>query len=138
MNSTTQRKGECQNRKWFLVDLNGQTLGRVSTQIAALLMGKNNSDFSFHRDDGAYVVAVNAASITVSGNKANEKVYYHHTGYPGGIKELTYKEMMIRDPKKVIIHSVYGMLPKNKLRDRRISRLKVFLDSQHPYADKLK
>jgi len=134
---TTVIKGNQVNRNWHLVDLSGQTLGRVCTQIAQILMGKNNPSFSFHRDDGDYVVAVNAAEIKVTGKKLKDKIYRHHTHWSGGLKELTLSEMLQKDPREVIIHGVYGMLPKNKLRDRRITRLKVFVNSDHPYTDKL-
>jgi large subunit ribosomal protein L13 len=136
--TTTQTKGNQVNRQWHLVDLKDQTLGRVCTAIAQILIGKDNPSFSYHRDDGGYVVAINASQIKVTGKKANDKVYYHHTGYPGGIKEATFKELMVKDPRQIIINGVYGMLPKNKLRDLRIRRLKVFIDSNHPYSEKIK
>jgi large subunit ribosomal protein L13 len=134
---TTVTKGNQIKRSWYLIDLSGQTLGRVCTQIAQILIGKNNPVFSYHRDDGDYVVAINAADIKVTGKKLKDKIYYHHTHWSGGLKELTLKEMLQKDPREVIIHGVYGMLPKNKLRDRRITRLKVFVGANHPYADKL-
>jgi large subunit ribosomal protein L13 len=134
---TTVTKGSQVKRSWHLIDLSGQTLGRVCSQIAQILIGKNNLTFSYHRDDGDYVVAINAAEIKVTGKKVKDKIYRHHTHWSGGLKELTFKEMMQKDPRKVIIHGVYGMLPKNKLRDRRITRLKVFVGTDHPYADKL-
>jgi large subunit ribosomal protein L13 len=134
---TTVTKGNQIKRSWHLIDLSGQTLGRACSQIAQILMGKNNPLFSYHRDDGDYVVAINASEIKVTGKKLKDKIYYHHTHWSGGLKELSLKEMMQKDPRKVITHGVYGMLPKNKLRDQRITRLKVFVDSNHPYADKL-
>jgi large subunit ribosomal protein L13 len=134
---TTVTKGNQTKRSWYLVDLSGQTLGRVCTQIAQILMGKNSPLFSYHRDDGDYVVAINASEIKVTGKKLKDKIYYHHTHWSGGLKELSLKEMLQKDPRKVIIHGVYGMLPKNKLRDRRITRLKVFVGNEHPYTDKL-
>ncbi len=100
-------------------------------------MGKDKPAFSYHRDDGDYVVAVNADKIQVTGSKLKEKLYRHHTHWSGGLKELTLAEMMQKDARQVIIHGVYGMLPKNKLRDTRITRLKVFVGATHPYADKL-
>jgi large subunit ribosomal protein L13 len=134
---TTVVKGSQIKRSWHLIDLSGQTLGRVCTQIAQILIGKNNPLFSYHRDDGDYVVAINATDIKVTGKKLKDKIYRHHTHWSGGLKELSLKEMLEKDPRKVIIHGVYGMLPKNKLRDRRITRLKVFVGATHPYADKL-
>ena len=135
---TTVLKGNQVERAWHLIDLQDQTLGRVCTQIAQILMGKNKTTFSYHRDDGDYVVAINAQNIKVTGKKLKEKIYYHHTHWSGGLKELTLAEMLKKDPRKVISHGVYGMLPKNKLRDVRMIRLKIFVGSDHPYTDKIK
>ena len=134
---TTVTKGNQIKRSWHLIDLTDQTLGRVCTQIAQILMGKSNPAFSYHRDDGDYVVAINADKIQATGKKLTDKIYRHHTHWSGGLKELTLAEMLQKDSRQVIIRGVYGMLPKNKLRDRRITRLKVFVGDQHPYADKL-
>ena len=134
---TTVIKGNQVKRSWHLIDLQDQTLGRVCTQIAQILIGKDKPTFSYHRDDGNYVVAINADKIQVTGSKLKEKMYRHHTHWAGGLKELTLAEMMQKDPRQVIIRGVYGMIPKNKLRDIRITRLKVFVGDQHPYADKL-
>lgn len=134
---TTVLKGNQVERSWHLIDLQGQTLGRICTQIAQILMGKNKTTFSYHRDDGDYVVAINASDIKVTGSKLKEKLYRHHTHWSGGLKELTLAEMMQKDPRQVIVHGVYGMLPKNKLRDVRMTRLKVFVGADHKYADKL-
>ena len=135
---TTVLKGNKVDRSWHLIDLSNQTLGRICTQIASFLMGKDKTTFSYHRDDGDYVVAVNAENIKVTGKKLKEKLYYHHTHWSGGLKELTLAEMLKKDPRKVISHGVYGMLPKNKLRDIRMTRLKVFVGADHPYTDKIK
>ncbi len=135
---TTVLKGNKVDRSWHLIDLSNQTLGRICTQIATILMGKDKTTFSYHRDDGDYVVAINAENIKVTGKKLKEKIYYHHTHWAGGLKELTLAEMLKKDPRKVISHGVYGMLPKNKLRDVRMTRLKVFVGSDHPYTDKIK
>ncbi|HOG37678.1 MAG TPA: 50S ribosomal protein L13 [Candidatus Woesebacteria bacterium] len=134
---TSVLKGNQVNRNWHLIDLSNQTLGRICTQIASILMGKDKTTFSYHRDDGDYVVAINAADIRVTGSKLKDKIYRRHTHWPGGLKELTLDEMLKKDPRLVIKSGVYGMLPKNKLRDRRMTRLKIFTDSNHPYADKL-
>lgn len=134
---TTVLKGTPMGRKWYLVDLSGKTLGRVCTEIATILIGKNKPTFSYHRDDGDYVIAINAKDIQVTGRKAKQKLYQHYTGFHGGLKELTFTEMMDKDPRKVIMHGVMGMIPKNKLRDRRMTRLKVFIGSEHKYADKI-
>jgi len=135
---TTVLKGNKVDRSWHLIDLSNQTLGRICTQIATILMGKDKTTFSYHRDDGDYVVAINAENIKVTGKKLKEKIYYHHTHWAGGLKELTLAEMLKKDPRKVISHGVYGMLPKNKLRDVRMTRLKVFVGADHPYTDKIK
>lgn len=134
---TTVLKGNQVDRKWVLIDLKGQTLGRVCTQIAQILMGKNKPTFSYHRDDGDYVVAINAAEIVVTGNKLKEKIYYHHTPWAGHLKELTLQEVMRKDPRLVIESGVKGMLPKNKLRDVRLTRLKIFVGAEHKYTDKI-
>lgn len=124
-------------RDWHVVDAKDQVLGRVSTQIAQLLVGKNKPYFAAHLDCGDYVVVTNAGQIKVTGKKLTDKVYYRHTGYPGALKEESLQEKLEKDPLKVIEASVKGMLPKNKLRDKRLRRLKVFTTDKHPYADKL-
>ncbi|HOR01831.1 MAG TPA: 50S ribosomal protein L13 [Candidatus Woesebacteria bacterium] len=134
---TTVLKGNQVHRNWHLIDVSEQTLGRVCTQIAAILMGKDKPTFSYHRDDGDYVVAINAGQIKTTGSKLRDKIYRRHSHWPGGLKELTLDEMLKKDPRLVIKSGVYGMLPKNKLRNRRMTRLKIFVDSNHPYADKL-
>ena len=133
---TTVLKGSAVDRKWHLIDLKGKTLGRVCTEIAQLLMGKGKVDFSYNRDDGDYVVAINAADIVTTGRKLKQKVYYHHTAWSGHLKELTLGELMRKDSRQVITHGIYGMLPKNKLRDTRMTRLKVFVGAEHTYTDK--
>lgn len=135
---STVTKGNSFERKWHLIDLNEVVLGRVSVKIANLLMGKNKVDYSPNRDAGDYVVAINAKNIRVTGNKLKDKVYYHHTGYAGHLRELTLGQLMEKDPRQVIEHGVKGMLPKNKLRDRRMTRLKIFVDANHTYNDKIK
>lgn len=133
---TTVLKGNTTEKQWHLIDAKGQTLGRLCTQIAQLLMGKGKIDFSYHRDDGDYVVVINAADIVTTGRKLKQKVYYHHTAWSGHLKELTLGELMRKDPRQVIEHGVYGMIPKNKLRDTRMTRLKVFVGADHKYAEK--
>jgi len=134
---TTILKGSNPVRSWILVDLSGKTLGRVATEIAAILMGKNKATFSYHRDDGDYVVAINAKDIVVTGKKLKQKIYYHHTAYTGNLNELSLKDLLKKDPRKVIEFAVYGMLPKNHLRDKRMRRLKIFVNAEHKYAEKL-
>lgn len=125
-------------RSWHLAEAKGKMLGRLATKIAQLLMGKSKPYFVSHLDCGDYVVVINAAQVEVSGRKRKQKIYYRHSGYPGGFKEISFEEQMKRDPRKVIYHAVKGMLPKNKLRDRRLARLKIFVDDKHPYGDRIK
>lgn len=136
--TTTVTKGKTTTRAWRLVDLEGKVLGRAATEIAAMLTGKNLTTFSPNRDDGDCVVAINAAKIVVTGGKEKTKVYYHYSGFPGGLKEMPYEMLMKKDPRKIIEHAVAGMIPKNKLRSLRLARLKIFIDDQHPYHDKIK
>lgn len=124
-------------REWHLVDVKDKILGRVAVEIAAKLMGKHKPIFSPQLDGGDYVVAVNAAQIKVSGRKMEQKTYFRHSGYPGGEKVRTFAEQLKRDPRKILETAVRGMLPKNKLRDRRMRRLKVFAGEEHKYHDKL-
>ncbi len=126
------------NPKWHLIDLADKTLGRVSTQIAGLLIGKNKPTYSPNLDEGDFVVAINSDKITVTGKKLTDKSYYRHSGYPGGLRSITLGEQMKKDSRRVIETSVKGMLPKNKLQDPRLRRLKVFKDDRHPYAAQLK
>lgn len=135
---TTVTKGNNINRNWHLVDLNEKVLGRVCVKIANLLQGKDKVDYSPNRDAGDYVVAINAKKIRVTGNKLTEKIYYHHTGYAGHLREFTLEQLLRTDPSKAIYHGVMGMLPKNKLRKQRMTRLKIFVDSEHTYNDKIK
>jgi len=129
-------KKEVIKRNWHLVDAKNQILGRLATRIANLLIGKNKPYFVSHLDCGDYVVVVNTAQVKVSGRKAQQKKYYRYSGYPGGLKETTFSQQMIKDPTKVIRHAVAGMLPKNKLRDKRLARLKIFVGEEHPYKEK--
>lgn len=125
-------------RTWHVIDAKDQILGRLATDIATKLIGKDKPYFVSHLDCGDYVVITNAEKIAVTGDKLNQKTYYHHSGYPGGLKEEVLKDRLNRSPLKVIEHAVRGMLPKNKLRDQRLRRLKVFVGPEHTYQDKLK
>lgn len=125
-------------RDWHLFDAKGQILGRLSTKIAALLIGKNKPYYTPHLDCGDWVVVINAKDVKVTGKKRKEKIYYRHSGYPGGLKSLTFEQMMAKDPRKVIFQAVSGMLPKNKLREKRLKRLRVFLGKEHPYENEKK
>lgn len=136
MTSSTSAKDI--KREWHLIDVKGKTLGRISTEIARILMGKNKPYFVRNLDCGDYVVIVNAKDVKVSGNKEDQKNYYRHSGFPGGFKKETLKELRARKPEDIIKHAVKGMLPQNKLRDRMVKRLFVFAGSEHKHQDKFK
>jgi large subunit ribosomal protein L13 len=125
-------------RKWHLVDAKGKILGRLATEIAKYLQGKHKVNYSAHMDMGDCVVVVNADKIELSGKKEDQKKYYRHSGYPGGFKEVDYKKMKEDHPERIIEMAVNGMLPKNRLHDPRMRRLKIFVGSDHPYGDKFK
>jgi large subunit ribosomal protein L13 len=120
--------------EWYLIDADGQTLGRLATQVATLLLGKHKPQFAPHLDCGDNVVVLNAAKINVTGNKLEAKKYYRHSGYPGGIKETHLAALLEKNPVLVIEHAVAGMLPKNRLQDDRMYRLKVYAGAEHPHA----
>lgn len=124
-------------RKWHLIDLKGQVLGRSAVKIAQLLAGKGKVLSGEHLDNGDFVVAINAKDFTVTGKKLEDKMYYSHSGFPGGFKELTLSQLKDKDPRKVIEKAVKGMLPKNKHQQDRLRRLKLFTDEIHPYANEL-
>ena len=119
---------------WYLVDADGQTLGRLATQVATYLIGKHKPQFAPHLDCGDNVVVINAAHIKVTGNKLEAKKYYRHSGYPGGIKETHLAALLEKNPALVIENAVAGMLPKNRLLDDRMYRLKVYAGPEHPHA----
>lgn len=123
-------------REWHLVDVSDQTLGRISTNIANLLMGKGKPYFVRNLDCGDFVVVINAKKVKATGNKESKKVYYHHSGYPGGFKAETLAELRVRKPENIIFHSVTGMLPQNRLRAQMLKRLKVFGGPEHNFSDK--
>ena len=125
-------------REWHLIDVKGKILGRIATVIAKLLIGKQKPYFVSHLDCGDYVIITNAKEVVVTGKKEVQKKYYRHSGYPGGFKEETLSKLRARKPEDIILHSVKGMLPQNKLRDRMLARLFVFQGEEHPYKDKLK
>lgn len=136
MNTQTLKPTDI-TRKWHLIDLTDQTLGRVSTQIAKLLIGKGKVITGGHLDNGDYVVAINSDKIKVTGKKLTDKIYYSHSGFPGGLKEVSLQQLMDKDSRKVIEKSVKGMLPKDKHQQDRLRRLKLFSDAKHPYANEL-
>jgi large subunit ribosomal protein L13 len=121
-------------RNWLIVDANGQTLGRLATQIADALRGKRKPSYTPHVDTGDFVVVVNAERISVSGNKRADKRYYRHSGYPGGLRSRTLEEMLDRRPEEVIRLAVKGMLPRNRLARKQITKLKIYAGSEHPHV----
>ncbi len=118
-------------RKWYVVDASEVTLGRLSTRVAELLIGKGKPMFTKHIDCGDYVIVINADKLVVTGNKMEDKMYYKHSNFPGGLTETTLKYQIEKDSTNVIVKSVRGMLPVNKLRDDRLKRLKVYAGSEH-------
>ena len=117
-----------------MVDAAGQTLGRLSTLIATTIMGKHKVRYSAHLDCGDNVVVINAAKIAVTGNKLEAKQYFRHSGYPGGIKSTTLGELLEKHPERAIEHAVAGMIPKNRLHDDRMHRLKIYAGAEHPHG----
>jgi large subunit ribosomal protein L13 len=120
-------------KKWFIIDAEGKVLGRMATRIADVLRGKNKPIFTPHVDTGDFVVVVNAEKVKLTGNKLTDKVYYRHSGYPGGLKSTTPRKIIQEKPEELIRMAVMGMLPKNKLRDRLIKKLKVYKGKEHPH-----
>lgn len=125
-------------RFWRLLDAQEQILGRLATKVASFLMGKNKPYFTRHLDCGDWVVVVNAEKIQVSGRKEKQKIYYRHSGYPGGLKEIPLERLRSEHPERIIEHAVSGMLPQNKLKKGMLKRLRVFVGEEHPYGDKIK
>lgn len=125
-------------RDWLEIDVSDKVLGRVVPKIAYFLQGKHKVNYVPYLDMGDYVVVVNAKKIKVTGDKLEEKIYTRYSGYPGGLKKIKLRELLEKNPKEVIRHAVLGMLPKNKLRKKRITRLYVFEEVNHPYKDKVK
>jgi large subunit ribosomal protein L13 len=121
-------------QSWYLVDADGRTLGRLATEIADTLRGKGKTSFTPHVDTGDFVVVINAEKIAVTGKKLEQKIYYRHSGYPGGLRERTLAEQLARRPEEVIRKAVKGMLPKNKLAAAQLRKLKVYAGPEHPHA----
>lgn len=132
----TPKAGEIK-REWHIIDAKDQVLGRLSTTVAQKLIGKHKTNFVPNLDCGDYVVVINAQDVKVTGKKATDKVYYRHSNYPGGLKSIAFRDLLAKDPRKVIELAVRGMIGKNKLQDKRLRRLKVFAGETHPYSDKL-
>ena len=131
---TVSAKKETVTRKWYVVDATGKTLGRLCTEIANRLRGKHKPEFTPHVDTGDYVVVVNAEKIVVTGKKATDKLYHHHSGYPGGIKSISFDKLLVKSPEMIIEKAVKGMMPKNKLSRAMLSKLKVYAGNDHPHS----
>jgi large subunit ribosomal protein L13 len=126
--------GLAENRKWYVVDAEGQPVGRLATEVAAILSGKRNPMWTPFMDVGDHVIVINARKAVFKGSKAEQKVYHHHTLYPGGLRSISVKEQFGRHPERVIELAVRGMLPKNKLGRAMGKKLKVYADSEHPHT----
>ena len=122
------------DQKWHLIDAENKTLGRLSSRVSSILMGKNKSQYTPNNDLGDFVVIINAEKIKLTGNKESQKKYYKHSGYPGGLKTTALKELRKENPEQIIFKAIKGMLPKNKLADKMISKLKVYKGSAHPHV----
>ncbi len=127
-------KGLADNRKWFVVDAKGKTVGRLATEVARILSGKNNPSWTPFMDMGDHVVVINARHAVFKGSKNDQKMYRHHTLYPGGLREVSVKDMQANKPERIIEIAVKGMLPKTKLGKAMAKKLKVYADVEHPHA----
>ena len=132
MKTYSAKPGEV-TREWYLVDAEGKTLGRLATQIADTLRGKRKPQYTPHVDTGDFVIVVNAEKIQVTGNKLDQKRYYRHSGYPGGLRSRTLREQLDRRPTEVLRVAVKGMLPKNRLARQQITKLKIYAGPEHPH-----
>ena len=124
-------------REWHVIDADGAILGEVATRAAVLLRGKHKPMWAPHMDVGDYVIIVNAAKVAVTGKKRSEKIYYRHSGYPGGLKSPTFEDVMAKDPRRIIEHAIKGMLPKNALGRAMYGKLRVYAGAEHPHRGQL-
>lgn len=134
MRKTTMLKPDEVEKKWVLIDADGKTLGRMATEIASILRGKTKPTYAPHMDSGDFVVVINAERIALSGRKWSQKMYYHHSGYPGGIKGITAEKLRQKRPEDIVRKAVWGMLPKNRLGRKLIKKLKVYAGPEHPHT----
>jgi large subunit ribosomal protein L13 len=131
--TTYQAKKEELDHKWYLVNAEGKVLGRLSAEIAKILKGKNKPIYTPHLDTGDFVIVVNAGKVTLTGKKMKDKIYYHHTGYPGGIKEVNAEKLLAKKPTEMIRMAVKGMLPKTSLGRQMLRKLKIYAGPNHPH-----
>ncbi len=120
-------------REWFVIDIAGKKLGRVATEIARRLRGKHKAEYTPHMDTGDYIIVINAEKVVVSGNKFNDKIYYHHTGYVGNLKSIAFKDLQAKKPEEIIKKAVKGMLPKGPLGRAMAKKMKVFIGNEHTH-----
>jgi len=130
---TYQATKEELDPKWYVVNAEGKVLGRLSTELAKILKGKNKPTYTPHLDTGDFVIVINAGKVTLTGNKLKDKIYYHHTGYPGGIKQTSAEKLLAKKPTEVIRIAVKGMLPKNSLGRQMLRKLKIYPGPDHPH-----
>jgi large subunit ribosomal protein L13 len=133
MMKTVHMKKQDVEKRWYLIDASGKVLGRLASEIANILRGKNKAIFSPHVDTGDFVIVVNAEKVRLTGDKLHGKVYYHHSGYPGGLKAISAEKLLIKKPEELLRRAVKGMLPKNKLGNKVFKKLKVYAGPQHPH-----
>ena len=132
-NQTFSARAKDVAQKWYLVDASDKVLGRLATSVAKVLRGKNKSIFTPHVDTGDFVVVVNAEKIKITGNKAKQKTYFRHSGYPGGAKTFTFEKMLEKNPERIIREAVWGMMPKGRLGAKLIKKLKIYVGTSHPH-----
>jgi large subunit ribosomal protein L13 len=133
MMKTVHMRKEDVEKTWYLIDANGKVLGRLASEIAKILRGKNKAIFSPHVDTGDFVIVVNAEKVRLTGDKLKGKVYYHHSGYPGGLKAIAAEKLLAKKPEELLRRAVKGMLPKNKLGSKVFKKLKVYAGPKHPH-----
>jgi len=131
---TFMAKAEAVERKWYVVDADGMTLGRLASQVAAVLRGKNKPIFTPNCDTGDHVIVINASKVVLTGKKLDQKIYYHHSGYPGGLKETPYRKLLAEKPEFAVKHAIVGMLPKGPLGRQMARKLRVYAGSEHDHS----
>ncbi|MCL2493092.1 MAG: 50S ribosomal protein L13 [Clostridiales bacterium] len=134
MNGSFIAKPQEVEHKWYLIDAEGKTLGRLASEAASILRGKRKPIFTPHIDTGDYVIVINAEKVEVTGKKRKEKIYKRHTGYPGGLKELSFEKLQARNPEEIIRHAIKGMMPDGRLGRAMYKKLKVYAGAEHPHA----
>lgn len=133
MKTWTPKLGEVE-KKWFVIDAKDKVLGRIAVETARILRGKHKPQFAPHMDTGDFVIIINASKVRLTGKKLQQKVYYHHSGYPGGLKSIKAEKLLKEKPDRVIRHAVRGMLPKNTIGRAQLTKLKIYADDTHPHV----